>query len=146
MKKIYLCFILLLLIIPISNALFFDKNYFLMTGMSTSSNVSINCADGYALQTYNNGVETCISINGSSTNMSNYTTFNYVNSLGNWSGNQSLYVPYTGATANVDLGNYNLIATNVSADNSFSIANTQIGICFNGTDFNIGNNTGVAGC
>ena len=30
-----------------------------------------------------------------------------------WTGNQSLYVPYTGATSNVDLGSYNLTTTGV---------------------------------
>jgi hypothetical protein len=127
MKNLYVLTILLLLLIPITNALFFDRNYFLMTGVngSVSGNVSINCASGYALQTYNNGVETCISVNGSVTNLTNYTTYTYVNSLGNWSGN---YTNYFNKTELNSSGFVGLICSNGQ------IAEWQSGVWICGTD------------
>ena len=57
------------------------------------------------------------------------------------------YVPYTGATGNVNLNaknitNINTIDVNINAKTN----NNPIGFCFNGSDYIIGNYSGVAGC
>lgn len=57
------------------------------------------------------------------------------------------YVPYTGATGNVELNEKNLSNVSVLDINyKASVNSVGVGYCFNGTDYIFGNYTGVAGC
>jgi hypothetical protein len=61
-------------------------------------------------------IDGAISLNGDEGNTGEVLVSQGPGATPTWSNALSQFVPYTGATANVDLGNYNLIADNVQAD------------------------------